>query len=139
MGKTGLNLPRRRPAANAILIKTMARDNRIDSLKGLLIILVILGHVITTIDNVNIVNHAVMGFIYIFHMPLFILISGYLTKPPQQQSSGSLFRSLGNLLVTLIIFHIYYFFLLFSLYSPIILLYYHKDHILFYYLLQYFP
>ena len=56
----------------------MARDNRIDSLKGLLIILVILGHVITTIDNVNIVNHAVMGFIYIFHMPLFILISGYL-------------------------------------------------------------
>lgn len=84
----------------------MARDNRIDSLKGLLIILVILGHVITTIDNVNIVNHAVMGFIYIFHMPLFILISGYLTKPPQQQSSGSLFRSLGNLLVTLIIFHI---------------------------------
>lgn len=84
----------------------MGRNNRIDSLKGFLIILVILGHVITTIDNVNIVNHAVMGFIYIFHMPLFILISGYLTKPRQQQSSDSLFRSLGNLFVTLIIFHI---------------------------------
>ena len=37
----------------------MARDNRIDSLKGLLIILVILGHVITTLDNVNPLNHAV--------------------------------------------------------------------------------
>ena len=55
----------------------MARDNRIDSLKGLLIILVIMGHFITSMNNVNIVNHAVMGMIYIFHMPLFILISGY--------------------------------------------------------------
>ena len=56
----------------------MARDNRIDSLKGLLIILVILGHVITSLDNVNVVNHAVMGFIYVFHMPLFILVSRHL-------------------------------------------------------------
>lgn len=84
----------------------MARDNRIDSLKGFLIILVILGHTITTIDNVNVVNHAVMGLIYIFHMPLFILISGYLTKPPEQQSTDNLLRSLGNIFVTLIIFHI---------------------------------
>ena len=48
----------------------MARDKRIDSIKGLLIVLVILGHV----DNVNRINHAVMGLIYIFHMPLFIII-----------------------------------------------------------------
>ena len=53
----------------------MARDLRIDSLKGLLIILVLLGHVITSVDNVNFINHAVMGLIYVFHMPLFILIS----------------------------------------------------------------
>ena len=35
----------------------MARDRRIDSLKGLLIILVILGHVITSLDNTNVINH----------------------------------------------------------------------------------
>ncbi len=84
----------------------MARDNRIDSLKGLLIILVILGHVITTLDNVNVVNHAVMGLIYIFHMPLFILISGYLTKSPEQQSSRDMWRGVLNILITLGIFQL---------------------------------
>lgn len=53
----------------------MARDYRIDSLKGFLIVLVVLGHVITSLDNVNTINHAVMGLIYVFHMPLFILLS----------------------------------------------------------------
>ena len=82
----------------------MARDNRIDTLKGLLIILVVLGHVITTLDNVNIVNHAVMGIIYIFHMPLFILISGYLTKSPEKQTARDMWKGLLNLFVILVIF-----------------------------------
>lgn len=86
----------------------MARDNRIDSLKGLLIILVILGHVITSLDNVNIVNHAVMGFIYIFHMPLFILVSGYLTRSPEQQPASDMWRSVLNILITLGIFQLLY-------------------------------
>ena len=45
----------------------MARENRIDAIKGLLIILVILGHTIIALDNENIINHGVMGLIYIFH------------------------------------------------------------------------
>ncbi len=84
----------------------MARDNRIDSLKGLLIILVILGHVITTLDNVNMVNHAVMGLIYIFHMPLFILISGYLTKSPEKQPASDMWRGVLNIFITLCIFQV---------------------------------
>lgn len=84
----------------------MARDNRIDSLKGLLIILVILGHVITTLDNVNVVNHAVMGLIYVFHMPLFILISGYLTKSPEQQPAREMWRGVLNIFITLCIFQL---------------------------------
>ena len=86
----------------------MARDNRIDSLKGLLIILVILGHVITSLDNVNVVNHAVMGFIYVFHMPLFILVSGYLTRSPEQQPASDMWRSVLNILITLGIFQLLY-------------------------------
>lgn len=82
----------------------MARDTRIDSLKGFLIILVIMGHLITTIDNVNRVNHAVMGLIYIFHMPLFILISGYLTKSPERQSTRDMWRGVGKIFITLMIF-----------------------------------
>lgn len=83
----------------------MARDRRIDSLKGLLIILVIMGHVITTLDNVNIINHAVMGFIYVFHMPLFIIISGYLTKPPGSQPARDMWLGVGNIAIALVIFH----------------------------------
>lgn len=82
----------------------MARDNRIDSIKGLLIILVIMGHLIIALDNYNFINHCVMGLIYIFHMPLFILISGYLTKHPDQQSPGKMWKSVGNIMVTLLIF-----------------------------------
>ncbi len=82
----------------------MARDNRIDSIKGLLIILVILGHTIITLDNVNTVNHGVMGLIYIFHMPLFILISGYLTKHPAEQTSSKMWHGVANIFIPLIIF-----------------------------------
>lgn len=57
------------------------RDNRLDSLKGFLIILVILGHLIGQIGYGNgDLNWEVRTFIYTFHMPLFILISGYFTK-----------------------------------------------------------
>lgn len=86
----------------------MPRDNRIDSLKGLLIVLVILGHVITSMNNTNIVNHAVMGFIYIFHMPLFILVSGYLTRSPEQQTASDMWRGVLNILITLTIFQLLY-------------------------------
>ena len=84
----------------------MARDYRIDSLKGLLIILVITGHVITTLDNVNFINHGVMGLIYIFHMPLFILISGYFSKSREEQTPSAFWKSTALLFVTLVIFHL---------------------------------
>ncbi|MBR5685582.1 MAG: acyltransferase family protein [Muribaculaceae bacterium] len=84
----------------------MERDHSLDSLKGFLIILVVIGHVITILDNANVINHAVMGLIYSFHMPLFILISGYLTKPASQQSEGKLWRGVLDLMVTIVIFQL---------------------------------
>ena len=60
-----------------------------------------MGHVITTLDNVNTVNHAVMGLIYVFHMPLFIIISGYLTKNPERQQAREMWRGVGNIFVSL--------------------------------------
>ena len=84
----------------------MARDNRIDSIKGLLIILVVLGHVITAVDNVNFYNHAVMGLIYVFHMPLFVLISGYMTRNPDEQAPREMWSRVGNIFITLLVFQL---------------------------------
>lgn len=55
----------------------MSRDLSIDSLKGFLIILVILGHLI---GSLNSSGGSVWTLIYTFHMPLFVLISGYFTR-----------------------------------------------------------
>ena len=87
---------------------TMARDYRIDTLKGFLIILVVVGHVITMLDNSNVLNHALMGLIYIFHMPLFILVSGYLTKSPDSHDSKAMWSGVLRILVPLLIFHLIY-------------------------------
>ena len=93
----------------------MERDWRIDSLKGFLILLVVIGHVIIALDNNNIINHAVMGLIYVFHMPLFILISGYFTRPVEQQDGHRLWQSVGKLMVTIVIFHLIWVLLRFCL------------------------
>lgn len=46
----------------------------IDASKGVLILLVIIGHVLIG----NLQDHFIRFFIYSFHMPLFLFISGYL-------------------------------------------------------------
>ena len=55
------------------------RDNRLDTIKGLLIILVVLGHLIGH-NNEDTINERLSIFIYTFHMPLFVLISGYVSR-----------------------------------------------------------
>lgn len=57
------------------------RDLRIDSIKGPLILLVVIGHQIEPFIEVSPMIHAVFLLIYSFHMPLFVMISGYLTNP----------------------------------------------------------
>lgn len=56
------------------------RDQRIDSLKFLLICLVIIGHLLAPSRYTNVVSGAIYSIIYAFHMPIFVFISGYLTK-----------------------------------------------------------
>lgn len=59
------------------------RDTRIDTIKGLLIILVVFGHLLEQFLN-NRVNIIAYNLIYSFHMPLFIIISGYFFNPGQK-------------------------------------------------------
>ncbi len=55
------------------------RLNYLDALKGILIILVVLGHAIQDCYVDDYQSQFLFRFIYSFHMPLFLLISGYLT------------------------------------------------------------
>lgn len=51
-----------------------------DNIKGILIILVVLGHIAHPIHNENTVLSAVFDIIYLFHMPLFVFMSGLFAK-----------------------------------------------------------
>lgn len=51
-----------------------------DNIKGILIVLVVLGHVAHPIHNENPVLSAAFDIIYLFHMPLFVFMSGLFAK-----------------------------------------------------------
>ena len=55
------------------------RDPRIDALNGVLILLVVLGHCIGH-DTSYRLNMTSYNYIYLFHMPLFVFMSGYFTR-----------------------------------------------------------
>ena len=54
------------------------RIHYLDSLKAILILLVVLGHAVQFNDTEHYANSILFRFIYSFHMPLFFFISGYL-------------------------------------------------------------
>ncbi len=57
----------------------MKRDPYMDNLRCLLIILVVLGHFFSKISSIEAYKY-LNYFIYLFHMPLFIFVSGYFSK-----------------------------------------------------------
>ena len=61
-------------------LKTQSRNYLIDNSKGLLIFLVVLGHSLEFIRKDYEVARLLYVFIYEFHMPVFVFISGYLSK-----------------------------------------------------------
>ncbi|MEK7801743.1 MAG: acyltransferase family protein, partial [Pseudomonadota bacterium] len=63
--------------SSASLLAT-ERNTALDAIKGLLIFLVVFGHLIET--NHHALTEGIYHFIYIFHMPCFIFISGMLAK-----------------------------------------------------------
>ena len=86
------------------------RNELIDCLKGLLIILVVVGHVIYDFD-VNAYNNIIYKFCYSFHMFLFIGISGYLIAHKKNDSKW-LKKRFFRLIVPFVIWSciiIYYF------------------------------
>ena len=56
------------------------RVDLLDNLKGLLIFLVVFGHSLELIKDQYFITQVLYVFIYLFHMPAFVFVSGYLSK-----------------------------------------------------------
>lgn len=61
-------------------LPSVTRNYLLDNLKGLLIFLVVFGHSLELIKEEHIVFSVFYIFIYLFHMPAFVFISGYFSK-----------------------------------------------------------
>ncbi|MGL5641288.1 MAG: acyltransferase family protein, partial [Paraclostridium sp.] len=57
-----------------------SRNYLVDNLKVILMFAVVFGHTIEHYIDQNYILRGIYIYIYIFHMPLFIFISGYLSK-----------------------------------------------------------
>lgn len=71
--------------------RTRAGAGRIalfDNIKGLLIILVVVGHVAHPVHNDNEAISCLFDVIYLFHMPLFVFVSGLFAKHAKNERGG---------------------------------------------------
>lgn len=80
------------------------RDTYFDSIKGLLIFLVVIGHALETDLSTRMTSN-IYDFIYLFHMPLFILISGYFTKTNDKEKFWKGILKLFKLFILFDILH----------------------------------
>lgn len=78
------------------------RDPYFDNAKYLAIVLVVCGHLVEDLRD-DPVAHALYFYVYLFHMPLFIVLSGYLSR--SKPDLGRLLVSLG---VPYVIFEVAY-------------------------------
>ena len=81
------------------------RDYSFDNIKALLIFFVVLGHVLVSAKNHELVS-VVYKCIYLFHMPLFVFISGYFSKKAARSFSYSIHSALVPYVIFALIFKI---------------------------------
>jgi fucose 4-O-acetylase-like acetyltransferase len=86
------------------MVATKQRDSFFDVLKFVLIVFVILGHVVERSLS-DYYMRLLYTYIYSFHMPLFIFVSGYFSKKKERKS---FIKSTLKLVETLICFQILY-------------------------------
>ncbi|PSU88002.1 acyltransferase family protein [Photobacterium kishitanii] len=85
------------------------RDSSIDLVKFLLIFLVVLGHSIQFFDvskNINFDASILYSWIYSFHMPLFMFVSGYLYKV-KSLSKHDIYKKFKLLIIPFVFWAIY--------------------------------
>ncbi|MFC7623402.1 acyltransferase family protein [Microlunatus sp. GCM10028923] len=82
--------------------RSKVRDASLDNAKAILIVLVVLGHVIEDVPKDDAAEW-LYRVIYLFHMPAFALITGYLSRR-FKASIGSYLKLIGALLVPYLVF-----------------------------------
>ena len=88
---------------------TVYRNKQIDTAKGILMSLVILGHVLLASSNLTRAGSFLLKLIYSFHMPAFLIISGILFDREKQKSNDFqtfLFTRAKHILIPYFIFEI---------------------------------
>lgn len=70
------------------------RSNYLDNLKGILILLVVFGHFLWEYKDVSGYIENITVVLYVFHMPAFLLVSGYLSASESSQNINSLAKIL---------------------------------------------
>lgn len=81
-----------------------------DNLKYILITLVVIGHFLLLIPDVNGAKGLIL-FIYSFHMPLFVFVSGFFAKKIKDENGNFRLDRVINLLLIYIIFKFLFYFL----------------------------
>lgn len=77
----------------------IGRDNRIDNIKGSLMLLVIFGHMIEPLLNYNPALSRVYNFIYLFHIPAFVFLSGLMSGAESKDLPEKIVKGLAIPLV----------------------------------------
>ena len=77
----------------------MERDHKFDNIKALLIFLVVLGHSLEYLYGVKGTYGAIRAAIYSFHMPAFVLISGYFAGKSKSTVQGAVVKYLLTYLI----------------------------------------
>ncbi|WP_084038331.1 acyltransferase family protein [Demequina sp. NBRC 110053] len=98
--------------ADAEAVKPGARDLSLDTMAGVLIILVVIGHAIEPLEGR--MSEALLQWIFLFHMPAFVFLSGYLTRWASTTSARALAE---RLLFPFVVFELLHFALA-SIVSP---------------------
>jgi fucose 4-O-acetylase-like acetyltransferase len=83
-----------------------SRDAHLDNVKLVLIGLVVLGHALGPLRGDSDVARAVYLWIYAFHMPAFVFLAGYLTKPTLDPDRAR--RLAGTVVVPYVVFQALY-------------------------------
>ena len=92
-----------------IRMSTLTRDNRFDNLKGLMMFLVVFCHFIEKMYGAwpqDILTKGIYYTVYLFHMPVFIFISGYFSK--NDQSDDYFRKVISHCLIPYIFFNYIY-------------------------------
>lgn len=87
-------------------IMTKIRDSYFDNAKFFLILLVVFGHSLTNLKSDMPIIYSLYTFIFIFHMPAFILISGFFSKHFNKQ--GYVLNVIKKTMIPYLIFQIIY-------------------------------